>query len=75
MGWEWIIYAIIGLIAVSMLLAPKPQSEPPAGLDKIQVPTAEEGIEIGVLFGTRELKGPNVIWYGDLDTVPVKKSS
>lgn len=75
MGWEYIIYIIIALIVVSMLLAPKPQNEPPAGLDKIQAPTAEEGLEIGVLFGTRELKGPNVVWYGDLDATPVKKSA
>lgn len=53
---------------------PKPQSRPPAGLGGLQVPTAKEGGSIPVLFGTRELKGPNCVWYGDLSTSAVKKS-
>lgn len=73
MGWEWVIYALIALIVVSLALAPKPQNQPAAAIDQIQAPTAEEGLEIAVLFGTRELKGPNVVWYGDLSTVAVQK--
>ena len=48
-------------------------SQPPAGLGDIQAPTAEEGREIPVLFGTRDVKGPNVVWYGDFAAVAVKK--
>ncbi len=25
------------------------------------------------LFGERDLKGPNVVWYGDFRSVPIKK--
>ena len=32
----------------------------------IQGPTANEGIAIPVVFGTREVTNPNVCWYGDL---------
>lgn len=54
-------------------MMPKPQSQPPAGLGDIKAPTAEEGREIPVLFGTRDLRAPNVVWYGDLKTVAIKK--
>jgi hypothetical protein len=72
MGWEWAVYFLIALFVV-VAMAPKPQSQPPAGLKDIQAPIAEEGAEIAVLFGTREMKGPNVIWYGDFESVPVQK--
>lgn len=68
----WFIALFIGALVISYATMPKPQSQPPAGLGEIQAPVAEEGIEIPVLFGTRDLKGPNVVWYGDLKTVAIK---
>lgn len=61
--------------AISYLLAPTPKQNQPtaAGLGDFRVPTAQEGREIPVLFGTRDLSGPNITWYGDLRVVPVKK--
>lgn len=70
----WFIVFFVAALAVNYALMPKPQSQPPAGLSEIQAPTAEVGREIPVLFGTRILEGPNVVWYGDLRTTPVKKS-
>ena len=72
MAWEFIAQLVVAYI-VSYALAPKPQNAKPVGLDGIEAPTAEEGGVIGVLFGTCELKGPNVVWYGHLRTVAVKK--
>lgn len=72
MAWVYAVVFIIALV-VSYSMTPKPETRPPAGLDEFQVPTAEVGREIPVLFGTRYLHGPNVVWYGDLRTVPVKK--
>ena len=68
-------YAIIFVAAlvVSYNMMPKQESHPPVGLDGIQTPTAEIGREIPVLFGTRKIEGPNVVWYGDLRTVAIKK--
>lgn len=54
-------------------MQPKPQSQKAAGIGDIQAPTAEEGREIAVLFGTREMSGPNIVWYGDLRVVAIKK--
>jgi len=70
----WLIGLVfVGALVVAYALTPKPQAQKPAGLGEITVPTAEEGREIPVLFGTRDLEGPNVVWYGDLRTVAVKK--
>lgn len=73
MAW-WYVVAWVVSLAVSYALQPKPQSVKPAGLGDFNVPTAEAGREIPVLFGTRDISGPNVVWYGDLRTVAVKKS-
>lgn len=62
----------VGSLALGLLMAPKVQNQKPAGFGDIQAPVAEEGLEIPVLFGTRDLNGPNVVWYGDLKTVAIK---
>ena len=69
--WAFIIGFALALV-VTYALAPKPESKPPAGLGDIEAPTAEEGREIPVLFGCRELRGPNVVWYGHLKTKAIK---
>lgn len=63
----------VGALVVAYTMAPKPETRPPAGLDEIQAPTAEVGREIPVLFGRRKLEGPNVVWYGHLRAVAIKK--
>jgi hypothetical protein len=71
------IWVQIGLLVVSAIisyaLAPRPQVPKPAALADFQVPTAEEGRPIPVVFGTVWLTGPNVLWYGDLYSDPIKK--
>lgn len=70
--WWFVVVWVVSLVAAYSMM-PKPQSAPPAGIGEIQAPTAEEGREIPVLFGTREIKGPNIVWYGDLKAVAVRK--
>jgi len=69
--WQFFVGVIISL-AVSYALRPKPQTQPPAGLNDIKAPTADDGREIPVLFGCKPVRGPNVVWYGDLKTTPIK---
>ena len=69
----WYVAAFVAALVVAVAIAPKPQSQPPAGLGDIKAPTAEEGREIPVLFGTRLLAGPNVVWFGDFEAVAVQK--
>lgn len=70
--WAAIIIFVIALIYVATNM-PKSQTTKPPGFGDITAPTCEEGREIPVLFGTKDVEGPNVVWYGDFSTEPVKK--
>lgn len=72
MGWEFFIYAIV-MMTVSYLLQRKPKSSPPQAQEFQEVPTAQEGESITVLFGTRDIKNPSVVWYGDVRTEDIKR--
>lgn len=66
----FVVSAIVSY-AVASLSVPSASSTPPrkpAGLGDFNVPTAEEGREIPVIFGTVEQHSPNIVWYGDLKT-------
>lgn len=69
----WFFAVFLVAIVAAYALAPKQQSAKAVGLGEFQVPTASIGREIPVLFGTRKLSGPNVVWYGDLRAVAIKK--
>lgn len=58
---------------VSAALAPKPPQPKPAALEDFDIPMAEQGRPIPVVFGTVLLTGPNVMWYGDLRTTAIKE--
>jgi hypothetical protein len=68
--WFFIAFAV--LLVATYAFAPKPQNTPPAGLNEIQLPTAEEGREIPILFGTCRVRSANVVWYGDLSSEAIK---
>ncbi len=63
------------LMVLSFLLAPKPKFENarPAALGDFSVPTATEQRAVPIIWGTIDVLGPNVIWYGDLLTVAIRK--
>jgi hypothetical protein len=71
--WPLIVtWVATAVIAYALRPKPKIQSAPaPATIEDIDAPTAEEGRTIPVLFGTRKISGPNIVWYGDLDTDPI----
>lgn len=73
----WFIVELVLLVATTVLTALLAKS--PAGkassLGDFQAPTAEEGRVIPVIFGTCLAKGPNVVWYGDLKVVPIRKGA
>ena len=56
----------------STMLAPKPAVPKPANFSELEVPTAETGKPIPVVFGTYIIQSPNVVWYGDLAYAPIK---
>lgn len=75
MPWFLTLFLFVGFTVLSELLRPKPKfgAPQPSGIGDFQVPTAQEGRAIPVVFGTVKLAGPNVVWYGDLAVIPVQK--
>ncbi len=54
----------VSLMALGYLLMPK-QKVPKPEIRDLENPTADAGRPIPRLFGTKEIKGLNVLWYGD----------
>lgn len=67
----WYVIVVIISVAISLALAPKPPQQKPPSLEDLEIPTAEQGRPIPVIFGVVRLKSPNIVWYGDLDFKPV----
>lgn len=76
MVWPFFVNLAISLAisAISYVLKPKPKNQAPtaAGLGDFNIPTAEEGRPIPVIFGTPRISGPNVVWRGDLKVEPIR---
>lgn len=72
-----LIYIAVLIVSaiISYALAPKPPKPKPASLSDFDIPLAEEGRPIPVIFGTVTVTGSNVLWYGDLRTKPIKAKS
>ena len=60
---------------LAQALAPKPKQPIAASLYDFNVPTADDGTPVPVIFGTVWITGFNVLWYGALRTTPVKAAS
>lgn len=78
MGYEVLIINLLLMlasVALSMSAAQKVTSlnHPEAG--KLDVPTAEEGIPVSVVFGTVLIKKPNCVWYGDSKTTEIRSEA
>lgn len=69
--WFQVALFVVSLVLAWLLRPEAPKQDGPTELDP--GPTAEEGDVIPVLFGTRDIEGINVVWYGDTRIVAVKK--
>lgn len=69
----WFFVKLVIAVGLSLLLAPKPQSSNanPATKEDFDVPTAEDGKEMPVIFGEIIVQSSNIVWYGDLKSVAV----
>ncbi|MEM7806221.1 MAG: phage tail protein [Pseudomonadota bacterium] len=62
----WINLAILAITTlISVLLSPRPPSRSPQSLEDANLPVAELGREVPVLFGSRRLDSPQVVWRGN----------
>lgn len=66
--WWFIAFLVVLFLAIA--LAPPPAEVP--AVEQFETATAKEGDVVIVVFGTRDIKAPNVVWYGDIKTVPIK---
>lgn len=72
----WVSIAIfVVIIVLNEYFGPKPELEDakPGGLGDFGFPTATEGRPVPLLWGTARMNGPNVVWYGDVDAIPIRK--
>lgn len=68
----WLIATFIISLVIALVM-PRPQVNGPAAINEVTAPTAQVGREIAVLFGTRDMTGPNCVWWGAVRLVPIKK--
>ena len=71
-----IIFCLVMLVisfVLSEVLRPKPELEDakPAGIGDFKFPTATQGRVIPLAWGTVQIAGPNVVWWGDLNQLAV----
>lgn len=67
-------FMVVSLI-LAVALAPKAPVPKPAALSDFDVPVSEQGRELPWVFGEGEVKGYNVVWYGDLSTYAIRKKA
>lgn len=63
----WLIAVVVSLVisVAAYMLTPKPKQPKPDAARDFELPTADAGRPMPVIFGTVTVKGPNVLWYGD----------
>ena len=72
--WGYIaILLVSALISYALMPKSNQSTQPPAALEDFDAPVAQEGRPIPVVFGDVIVEGANVLWYGDLRVVAIKK--
>ena len=74
MPWVYLVVFIVALF-IAYAMAPHATTPAPSSLEDMNIPTAEPGRPIPVIFGKRLVKDPNTVWYGDLRYEPIKTKS
>lgn len=70
--WQLFLMFIVTTIAGELLRPKQKFGAPnPSALGDFQFPTAEYGRPVPVVYGECHLKGPNVVWFGDLKTTAI----
>lgn len=69
--WVYIIILLISL-AVSYAARPKPQNAKPPALTDFDAPVVEDGRDVAWIHGECWVSDPNILWWGNLRTTPIK---
>lgn len=71
----WVQIALfVASLVISYLTRPKVKFDSPKPEEIEAKAIATAGAEIPVLFGSREITGQNIVWWGDTRTKAIKKS-
>lgn len=72
--WFQLIMLAVSLVLTiaGYLLAPRPKQPQPDSTKDFDDPTADAGRPIPVVFGTKTVKGLNVLWFADKRTFRYK---
>lgn len=75
MGWDVALFMLAASYLIQMALAPKQQVQPPAAMEDIEFPQAEEGTPQAVIFGDCWCADWTVLAVGNYRTTEIKKSA
>lgn len=62
--WLQLLVSLV-LMVVAYLIMPKPQQQQPPETRDMDDPVADAGKEVAVVFGTKTIKGLNILGYWD----------
>lgn len=69
----------LAMMIISSALQESAKAQPaqlkPPEPGTLDIPTAEEGRPVPVIFGTCIVKNSNTVWYGDADTSPIRQNA
>ena len=68
----WGIVVWIALMVISYLMTPKAAKPVTPAVGELNATVVDSYSPVPVLFGTRLLSNPNLVWYGDIRTTPIK---
>lgn len=73
----WTFIALAALFVIKDLIRPTPRQEGqrPPGEGEFRFPTTAEDRAHPWIFGTVPLDGPNLVWYGDISSDPIRKKT
>lgn len=73
--WDYIIIWVIAIVASYYVAQRKARGvdQQPGQFGDQNIPIASMDAPIPVVFGTRVLSQPNVIWWGDVTVEPIRR--
>lgn len=72
MVW-WYVAVFVASLVISYATGPKGENPRKVRAASVEAPTAQEGLPIPMLFGTRVNRQPNIVWFGDIRTSAIRK--
>lgn len=75
MSYVYVAVFAASLVIVVLALVPKPPQAQSPSLTDIEIPTAEEGRPVPVIFGVVTVTSPNIVWYGNIAYRAVRTKS